>query len=202
MNHSRFLGFTFSFLLISLAGFGIAEETPSKIIYIQGGVSSVTGSTNGTTEMTVKDVIPYFYIGSGDQSSLIQNNALTYITNPLSAVLVFSENDGVSTSFVKISNLSYSTEDKTLMLEVTSNPYYDGEILKSFAVKPIAFDPDSISQFNQTQIYTESPVSVPLNSESCECADGWHVAHSVVDGHLLCEYGMMGSYGWHLDSCR
>ena len=65
MNHHVLVGFICLFLLISLAGLCIADESPGYMVYVQGGESSITNGSGGVYMMTVKDIVPYFYLTNG-----------------------------------------------------------------------------------------------------------------------------------------
>jgi hypothetical protein len=126
------LGCIASFLLVLLAGVCIAEETPSSVLYMQGGENSVSNGTDGMVSITVKDIVPYFNIISGNTNNLIPVKTLANISEPMDAVLIFAGPDNKNVYLVQVSSMSLS-DDETLTLEVTPKKYYEGEALKSYA---------------------------------------------------------------------
>ncbi len=125
------LGCIASLLLVVLAGVGIADETPSSVMYMQGGENSVSNGTDGMLTITVKDAVPYGNVISGNVNNLVPVKAMTNISKPMDAVVIFTGPDTKNSYVVQISNLSIS-DDETLTLEVTPKKYYEGEALKLY----------------------------------------------------------------------
>lgn len=126
------LGCIASLLLVLLAGVCIAEETPSSVLYLQGGENSVSNGADGMVSITVKDIVPYCNIISGNTNNLIPVTTLANISGPMDAALIFAGPDNKNVYLVEVSSLSIS-DDETLTLEVKPKKYYEGEALKSYA---------------------------------------------------------------------
>jgi hypothetical protein len=144
-----------SILLVSLAGVCMAEESPRYVIYVQGDESSIIHGSEGITDITVKDIIPYAHFSDGKKSRLISGKHLSNITYPINAAVVFSGAGSESVSLMKISNLSLSDENKVLTLRVNPLEFYEGEVLKSFVSDKNELDAIEFEKFNDTGIYLE-----------------------------------------------
>lgn len=174
MNHSLLLEFVSILLLISLAGFCVADTAPSITAYFQGGESSITDGINGTYVITVKDVTPYFHISQGEKSSLIPVRSLTNPKYPMSAALVFSNTDNETNTLVQVVNVSLSDGNKILSLQVNPLEYYEDERLKSFNSNSKGLETLVNSQFTKAAIYFEIEGTPPGNypDDYCDCY-GW-----------------------------
>ncbi|MFH0968638.1 MAG: hypothetical protein V1862_13230 [Methanobacteriota archaeon] len=141
----------------------MAAESPAYLAYVQGGESSITNETDGMMMITVKDVIPYFYIVDDNTSVLHPVERLANITTPLNAAVTFSGADNESVSLVEVTNLSLSDENKTLIIQVHPLELYEGTVLKSFTDKMNRLTTDSIGKFTNTGIYLEMRDKTPQN---------------------------------------
>ena len=164
MTHSVLLGFICSLLLISLTGVSMAAESPGYALYVQGGVSSITNGTDGMTVITVMDVIPYFHITDGNKSLLLPIEELTNITYPLDAAVVLSGTGNESTSLVKVSNLTLSGGNKSLILQVKPLEFYEGTLLKSFVSEKKELPLEKTGKFSSIGIYIETTQLPPANA--------------------------------------
>lgn len=129
MTRIFLLGLCGILLLFCLTGVSMGNETPSYIVYIQGGQASITNGTDGMMELTVRDVVPHFHISEKDFGILIPVETLTNLSYPLSAAVVFSDALEEITSMVEISNLTLSEENKVITLQVKPLEFYEGERL-------------------------------------------------------------------------
>ena len=163
MNHYILLGFICSFLLVSFAGSGMAEDSPGSVAYLQGGQSIITNGTDGMTDIIVQDLVPYVHVTDGKKSILIPVQQLTNMTAPMNAALVLSGEDKESTFVVEVSNLSLSDGNNTLTLLVKPLEFYEGDILKSFAGDRKELEPEKIGKPMSTGIYIEIIGSLPTN---------------------------------------
>lgn len=171
MNHPLLLGFISILLLISLAGFCVADTAPSITAYVQGGESSIIDGINGTYVITVKDVTPYFHISQGEKSSLIPVRSLRNPTYPMSAALVLSNTDNETNTLVQVVNVSLSDGNKILSLQVNPLEYYEGERFKSFNNNSKGLETLVNSQFTKAAIYFEIEGAPPVNVPEgyCDC---------------------------------
>jgi len=172
MNRYLSLGFICSLLLISLAGFCVAEEAPSYLIYVQGGESSITDGTDGAYEITVKNIVPYFYITNGEKSSLIPVVLLPNMTYPMNAALVFSGEGNETTFMVQVAYVSLSDGNKILTLQADHLEYYEGEMLKSFNDKREDFNVFNDGRFISAGVYLESEQLPTSNNDGEDCSYG------------------------------
>lgn len=166
MNHWLSLGFICSFLLISLAGFCVADEAPSFLVYVQGGECSITDGTDGVYEITVKDIIPYYHLTDEKKSSLVPIEALSNLTIPMSAALVLTSVDNETTVMVQVVNMSLSDENKVLILQADPLEFYEGERLTSFNKNKQGF-PLGDEQFARAAVYLESVTAPSSNDVRC-----------------------------------
>ena len=164
MTHSVLLGFICLLLLISLTGVSMAAESPGYALYVQGGVSSITNGTDGMTVITVMDVIPYFHITDGNKSLLLPIEGLTNITYPLDAAVVLSGTGNESTSLVKVSNLTLSDGNKSLILQVKPLEFYEGKLLNSFVSEKKELPLEKTGKFSSIGIYIETTQLPPANA--------------------------------------
>ena len=132
MNRSLLLGFISLFLLVSLAGYCVADKAPTYVIYVQGGESSITNGTNGAYVITVNDIVPYFHVTDGEKSVLLPIKSLRILTCPMSAALALSGTGNETTTLVQVANVSLSEGNKILTLQVNPLKFYEGEVFKSF----------------------------------------------------------------------
>jgi len=173
MNYYVFYGFISLLLLICLAGVGMAEEAPGSVVYVQGGVSSITEGADGEMIITVQDIIPYFHLPNGNESFLMPVEFLSVDAYPLNAAVVFSGADDESVSLVIISNLSLSDDNTVLTLHVIPQEFYEGEVLKSFTHESKDLDITTTPTRYNTGIYIEKTSLPATNSDyACEaCID-------------------------------
>ncbi|NLW76029.1 MAG: hypothetical protein GXY18_06330, partial [Methanomicrobiales archaeon] len=153
MNRYQLSGFICLFILVSLAGVSISDESPQYIIYVQGGESSIIHGSEGITDIIVKDIIPYAHFSDGKEILFIPDTLVQSITGSINAVVVFSGAGGESVSLISISNLSLSHENKVLTLGVNPLEFYEGEALKSFAREKNELDAIDDDKFEITGIY-------------------------------------------------
>jgi hypothetical protein len=166
MNRYLLSGFICLFILVSLAGVSIADESPRYVIYVQGGESSIIHGSEGITDIIVKDIIPYAHFSDGKKSLLTPDTLVQSITGPVDAAVVFSGAGGESVSLIRISNHSLSHENKVLTLGVHPLEFYEGEALKSFAQEKIELDAIEDDRFENTGIYFEI-IGTALENNNC-----------------------------------
>lgn len=191
-------------MLVSLAGICIAAESPTYIIYIQGGENFITDGSDGMMKIVVSDVVPYVYINMGEKSRLIPVGRLTSFTYPLTAAMVFSGTDNESTSMVMVSNLSLSEGNKTLTLDVTPLKYYDGEKLKFLANEQTELTARKNEALKKTQIYIETSVPLASNNidDDCKCPNGYYVTYFGGDETYCCKDPWKGSDPGNCVKCK
>ena len=141
----------------------MADEVPSYLGYVQGGESTITDGTNGTSVITVNDLIPYFHLADGNKSSLIPVERLTNMTNPMNAAMVFSGAENETTFMVEVSNLSLSDGNKVLTLHVKPLEFHEGELLKSFTSKKNELNTIKTGKSGNVGIYIEITSVIPSN---------------------------------------
>ena len=180
----RFLLYCFfcSLFLISLVGVCIAVETSSSVIYIQGGESSVTNGSDGML-ISVKDVIPFIDISTGDENHLYLVKELANMSYPVKAAVVFKGSDTESTSMITVTNVSLSDKNKILTLQVNPLEFYEGEVLKSFASNQMTLSGNKSGKNNTISIYLEPSSVVPSNGGDCNPC-------------LCCDFGGSGECGY------
>lgn len=166
MNHCLSLGFICSFLLISLAGFCIADEVPRYLVYVQGGESSITNGTDGAYEITMKDITPYFHITDEKKSNLVPIEVLSNLTYPMNAALVLSSVDNETTVLVQVANMSLSDGNKVLTFQTEPLEFYEGKLLKSFNENKQDYTLPN-EQFARAAVYLESVKAAPENDAHC-----------------------------------
>jgi hypothetical protein len=167
MNHFLSLGFISLFLLISLTGICIADEAPGYLVYIQGGETSIAKGSDGAYMITVKDIVPYFYITDGEQSRLLPVELLNRLTYPRNAALILSGADNETTVMVQVENMSQSDENRVLTLQAGPLEYYEGERLTSFYDKSQEINGFIDGQFARLGVYVEG-VRLPLSNQELE----------------------------------
>lgn len=172
MNHNLVCRIIGSILLVFLIGFCVADDGPSYQVFIQGGESSIASGSNGAHIITVKDIVPYFYISDGEKDWLTPVDRLNNLTYPINAALVLS-NENKRTIMVRIANLSLSDEDKILTLQVNPLSYYEGKYLQRFYDQRLELETLGESNHSRAAIYLEMKQNRPLNS-GCHawCSDG------------------------------
>ncbi len=131
MTRNFTIGLWCILLLFCLTGVSMADETPSYMVYIQGGEASITEETDGMVELTVRDVASHFHISEKEYGILIPVDTLTSFSYPLNAAVVFSDSLEESTSMVEISNLTLSEENNVLTLLGRPLEFYEGERLSA-----------------------------------------------------------------------
>ncbi|MFH0966970.1 MAG: hypothetical protein V1862_04720 [Methanobacteriota archaeon] len=146
-----------------------ADEIPTATAYLQGGASSITDGTDQMVEITIKDIIPYAHITNGDKNTLVPLSIISNHTPNLNAAIVFSDDSNESFSFITISNMSLSNDDKDLILQVTPLKYYEGEALQPFFSQNQKMSPETGEKSTITRIYIESPLKPLTNNDHCEC---------------------------------
>ena len=171
MNRNIRLGVICSILLGSLAGFCVADEAPSYLVYVQGGESSITNGSDGAYVITVKDIIPYVHIADGEKSSLKLVERLTNLTYPMNAALVLSGADNETTVMVQVANVSLSDENKILTLQVDPLKYYEGERLNSFNDRKQSIKAVNGLRFTRTGVYFEVVKESPANDQGGDDGD-------------------------------
>lgn len=159
-------------LLVLFAGVCIAEETPSSVLYMQGEENSVSNGTDGMLSITVKDIVPYCNIISGNTNNLIPVKTLANISEPMDAVLIFAGPDTEKSYLVQVSSLSLS-DDETLTLEVKPKKYYEGEALKSYATINQAGDIVNEKGMSNIGIYIENIPTQQSNKKDDDDDDSY-----------------------------
>ncbi len=148
-----------------MAGVCMADDVPPYLVYIQGGQSTVTEGTDGSYEIEVNDIIPYFHISDGIQGSLIPVEYLSGLSYPLNGAIVFTGAKNESTSMISVSNLSLS--DGTMVLTLHAEPleFYEGSLLASFAHEKRVLDGSIQTENTSTRIFFEQSKKFPVNED-------------------------------------
>ena len=118
-------------LFLSLAAISTADTIPAEIAYVQGGHYEMSNGTDGMSELTITDIIPYFDITNGNSNQLIPVKNLSDIITPVNAALVLSDSGNETVALVTISNITLS-DSMDMVLQVKPLEFYDGETLKTF----------------------------------------------------------------------
>lgn len=163
MDHGLMGGLFCLLLLVSLAGFCIADEAPGYSVYIQGGELSMTEDADGLMLVTIQDVVPYICLEFEKGDRLLPISDVTIFQFPLNAALVFSGTDGDSISLIQISNLSLSDDNKDLTLQINPLEFYEGEMLKGYAHDAIAIEKINTETHKSIGVYMEVPAQTPSN---------------------------------------
>jgi len=146
----------------------MAEETPSSILYVQGGGSTITNGQNGSSMMTVKDIIPYYHVPMGNMSYLMPIQTLPGFSYPFNVAIILSGYEKESTSIVTVENLSLSDKNKTLTLQIKSLEFNEGSGLKTFASDGKDLTTDNGMEVQSTGLYLEIIEDAPKNGDSIE----------------------------------
>ena len=174
MNKGMIAGIICVFLLLSLAGFSIADEAPGYTLYLQGGDSFITSDTDGVKVISIQDVVPYICVEFEKTKQLLPVDDAPIFPFPMNAVLVFSGTDGDSFSLVQVSNLSLSDENKVLTLQIKPRDFYEGELLKAIAKGAVPIDTVDQEKKDITSVYLEVASIAPENSsEECRECLAW-----------------------------
>jgi hypothetical protein len=154
---------SFSVFLFFLTVCCLAENSPSIVLYVQGGETTISNGSDGTYNVDVKEVVPYSYFADGPVSHLIMVEKLINLPYPLKAALDFTNSDGESSSIVDISNISYSGKDNNLILRIKPIPFYDGVVLSNYKND---FDWKNNTEVTSTDIgiYMELPLKPSVDS--------------------------------------
>lgn len=147
----------------------MADETPSYLVYIQGGEASITDGTDGMMELTVRDVVSHFHLSEKEYGILIPVETLTSFAYPLNAAVFFSDTLEESTSMAEISNLTLSEENKVLTLQVKPLEFYDGERLSALNREKEDLYGTDLAAITFTGIFVEVPGASLENGCDPEC---------------------------------
>ena len=168
MNRFVSYGLIGVFLLISMGCTCIADDGATKVIYLQGGESTIANVSDDMYEVTVQNLIPYFQGTTDNRTIFVPVKALASLTYPLNAAIIISGPAGDTTTLVTISNASLSEENTEMVLQATPLKFYEGEALKSFSTGNTGFN--TTAQSTVTGIYMETVTSAPTNNMGCsEC---------------------------------
>lgn len=162
-------GFICLALVVSLAVVCPADSPPVSIIYVQGGESIITAEPNGTSMITIHDVIPYYCLQVDNMSNLIPIQNLVSYSGPMEAAVVLSGDDIEHTSLVKVQKFSLSYDTRILTLHVNPSEFYEGSGLKTFSDAR----EDLVTQFGEkvlnTGLYLEILQSPSDNKDIQDC---------------------------------
>jgi len=125
-------GFICLALVVSLAGVCPADSPPVSIIYVQGGESIITAEPNGTSMITIHDVIPYYCLQVDNMSNLIPIQNLVSYSGPMEAALVLTDEENERISMGSIDQVTLSDDNRVLILQVKPLEFYEGSGLKTF----------------------------------------------------------------------
>ncbi len=126
-------GFICLALVVSLAVVCPADSPPVSIIYVQGGESIITAEPNGTSMITIHDVIPYYCLQVDNMSNLIPIQNLVSYSGPMEAALVFTDEENERISMGSIDQVTLSDDNRVLILQVKPLEFYEGSGLKTFS---------------------------------------------------------------------
>ncbi len=171
MNRMVFSGVIIIFMMISLVGISNAVESPSYVIYMQGGESRITNGSDGMMEIAISDIAKNATITDGNTSKSIPIERLANITFPVDAAVVYPGTGNESISMIQISQMSLSSDGKDLTLEVSPLRFYDGEGLKSYAENQTELFSSTDGNLTTTEVYLETSVNPAENSKK-DCPDG------------------------------
>lgn len=179
MNHRFGAAILFGFLMVSLLpGACMAADSSGFVVYIQGGNSSLSEGSNGSSLLTVEDIVPYYYYSIANTSVLRPIDLFSRNDAPFTGAIVFSRTDGETVSLVEVANLSLSDGNRTLTVRVKPLEYYDGTTLESIVHDTTSLDTVKMENVVQTGIYIEMKKPVPENMRLSNCCyysdDGKH----------------------------
>lgn len=174
MTQNYSIGFLCVILIFCLTGVSMADETPSYLVYIQGGEASIADGTDGMMELTVRDVVSHFHLSEKEYGILIPIDTLTSLSYPLNAAVVFSDTLEESTSMVEISNLTISDGNKVLTLQVRPLEFYEGEKLEGLNKDTHDLDGTDLKAITFTGIFVEVPGTSLENGSDPECVRRCH----------------------------
>lgn len=158
------------FLLVSLTGASLADSPSGFTIYVQGGESAIISDLNGTSVITIKDVVPYCYINQENTGELIPIQNFSYFSYPLQAALVISGEEKEHISMISVENLSLSDEKKILTLKVRPLEFYEGSGLNVFANNSPEPIMNTGEKVKNTGLYLEIIDPTPTNFFN-QCVD-------------------------------
>ncbi len=155
-----------SFLVCMVAG----ENGPVKVVTVTANSSAITQNENDTYVITLDEV---------NANATMSDNNQTLWTIPLqagipnetsNAAIVLSGIDGnESTCMGRVSFEKYSTDQKSLSLNLTPLKYYDGTLLQRFFDNTIAISPGN---YSTTTIHIES--MIPIQNNEVVCREEWY----------------------------
>jgi len=153
-------------ILIIFGSFGIADETPTTLAYIQGGNVSIINDTNGQQEIVIEDVIPYLFHGTCEKGILVPIHLLTGYQRPFNAFLTFFTDKIIGGTMVKVEDLSIDETTKKLSLTTEPLEYYEGTLLKSYVNEIHEITPEQGDTVIITKIHLELPQKTPNNTQN------------------------------------
>lgn len=187
MNRSLITGGICVFLMVSLTGICIAEESSGYIMYIQGGEPSITKEPDGMM-ITLQDVVPYMSLGFETTKRLFPTSEVSYFHFPINAALIFSGTDGESVSLVQVTNLSFSNETKVLSMQVTPLEFYEGEMLKAYANDTVPIEKVTIEKQKSMNVYLGVDSHAPVNWNECQIDECMQECNRYVECNQDCKY--------------
>ena len=164
MESGRDVGF---FLVILIIGIGIgictAEENAGYVMYLQGGVSTLSEGSHGNMTLTIKDVIPFEVLEVCNRTIIEPMGTDSLYVLPLNAALVLNGKDGESVYLVKTVSWAYNADEKNLTLEIVPLEYYEGGKLTAFTEAKEDLAIEKVGDMLNTGMYFEIQQETPEN---------------------------------------
>ena len=167
-----------SYLLVApfISGWSLYCGRSTRLYPLYTGRGIIRNRRWGWNEDYDSGYCSVFFTASGNQSMLLRVSVVPMLPLPINAALIFSETDGNPASLVKITNLSFSDDNKTLILQIKPLEFYEGEMLKAYAKDAIPVNSLERELKNKnTALYLELVSNLPENwkagDENCftEC---------------------------------
>ena len=160
MKTGIFLGFL---MICFIIGSCSAEENTDYIAFFQGGATALSEGTNGTMVLTVNDVIPYYHIPVVNRNVLMPLETESPYQLPLNAAIVLNGADGEAVFMEKVISWVYSSDEKTLTLDIKPVEFYEGTVLKDFFEAKQDLTVENVGKELSSGIYLEVVKGTPEN---------------------------------------
>nr|WP_319537809.1 hypothetical protein [uncultured Methanospirillum sp.] len=152
-------------LLLSLTGICCAADSPEYLGYLHGEGSVIVNTTEDMMTITVSNPDTVVNITKDGNTTSFPVSYLTNMSTPIDAVVVFNDKDSRSSSIVKIENLTFSDDKRSLTLQVQPLDYYDRTLLSPYAQETQNLRQLNTKTFNATGVFMELIKSAPDNAQ-------------------------------------
>ena len=153
------------FLLIgSLTGTCFADDNSGYVVYLQGGAGTLLKGANGTMDLTIHTMIPYYFIAIMNRNILMPLSHESVFEIPLNAAFVSNGEEGEEVYLIKINSWNYDPETNELNLGITPLEFYEGDLLKRFADLKNELSAYKEGEAIRSGLYLEIIRDIPENS--------------------------------------